>query len=170
MLNLVSTSGLALPLRRTLGELVEEVVESRVAAAKREVARLKELLTNDEVSSKLALKLVEAGKRRAEAEELAEYRGVHLRRFQEGSKVVDEEMKRLLQEGFDLREEIGRMKSGKVARGVDKGTRMSTVAVRPGFCLAGVQMEGVEIGTVGVMTDVTNVQVVRKTTYASVAS
>ena len=91
-------------------------------------------------------------------------------RFQEGNKVVDVEMKRLLQEGFDLREEIERLRAGKVARGVDKGTRMSTVAVRPRFCLAGVQTEGTEVSTVRVMTDVTNVQVVRKTTYASVAS
>ena len=194
LFNLVSTSGLALPLRRTLSELVEEVVESWVAAGKREVARLKELLFNDEVSSKLALKLVEAEKRRTEAEELSEHRGMRLRKFQEGQKVVDVEMKRLLQEGFDLRDKIERLRSGKVARGVDKGTRMSTVAVRPGFCLAGVQTDGVdvcsvgaatvaadvclagvqtdgvEVSTVGVMTDVMNVQVVRKTTYASVAS
>ena len=90
-------------------------------------------------------------------------------------------MKRLLQEGFDPRDEIDRLKSEKVARGIDKGTRMSVVAVHPGFCLAGVQtvgvevcawvqMVGAEVSTVGVMTDVTNVQVVQKTTYTSVAS
>ena len=53
---------------------------------------------------------------------------------------------------------------------MDKGTRMSTGAVRPGFYLLGVQTEGVDVSTVGVMTDLTNVQVVRETTYASVAS
>ena len=73
LFNLVSPSGLALPLRRTLSELVEEVVECRVVAEKREVARLKELLFNDEVSSDLALKLVEAQKGWAEEKELAEH-------------------------------------------------------------------------------------------------
>ena len=57
-----------------------------------------------------------------------------------------------------------------MARGVDKGTRMLTGAVCPGFCLAGVQTDGVEVSTIGVMTDVTNVQIVPNTTYASVAS
>ena len=57
-----------------------------------------------------------------------------------------------------------------MAKGVNKGTRMLTGAVRPGFWLARVQTERVEVSTVGVMTDMTNVQVVRKTTYASVAS
>ena len=58
---------------------------------------------------------------------------------------------------------------------------MSTGAVRPGFCLLGVQTvraevctrvqtERAEVITVEVMTDVTNVQEVRKSTYASVAS
>ena len=67
-------------------------------------------------------------------------------------------------------------------RGVDKGTRMSTGVVRPSFCLSGVQTEGVgmsavgvitervEVSTLGVIIDVSYVQVVRKTTYASVAS
>ena len=140
------------------------------------------------------MKLVEAEKRWAKEKELAEHRGMRLGRFQEGQKVVDVEMKRLLQEGFDLRDEIERLKSGKVARGVDKGTRMAAEALRPGFCLAGVQTDrvgvctigvvtdvagvclagvqtdGVGVSTVGVMTDVTNVQVVQRTTYASVAS
>ena len=59
--------------------------------------------------------------------------------------------------------------------------RMLTEAVHPSFCLAGVQTEweGVctevqtekaKVSTVGVMTDVTNVQVVHKTTYVRVAS
>ena len=181
LFNLLSTSGLALPVRRTLRELVEEVVECRVAKEKAEVAWVKEVLLSDKVSNDLALKLVKAERRRVEAEELAEHRGMRLVRFQEGRKVVNVEMKRLLPEGFDLRDEIEQLKAGKVARGVDKGTRMSTVAVRPVFCLAGVQTEwegacaGVQtdlaaVSTVGVMTDVTNVQVVRKTTYASVAS
>ena len=72
--------------------------------------------------------------------------------------------------GFNLWDEIEHLKFGKVARGVDKGTWMSTGVVRPGFYLAGVQTEGAKVSTVGVMTNVMNVQVVRKTTYASVAS
>ena len=84
--------------------------------------------------------------------------------------MMDVEMKHLLQEGFDLREKIDCLKFGKVASGVHKWTRMSTVAVRPGFCLAGVQTDRVEVNTVGVMTEVTNMQVVQETTYASVAS
>ena len=44
LLNLLSTSGLALPVRRTLRELVEEVVESRVVKEKAEVARVKAVL------------------------------------------------------------------------------------------------------------------------------
>ena len=42
----------------------------------------------------------------------------------EGRKVCDKEHKRLLQEGFDLRVEIKRLKSGKILMGKDKGTRM----------------------------------------------
>ena len=164
LFNLLSTSGLMLPVRHTLRELVEEVVECRVAKEKAEVIQLKELLTNDEVSSNLAMKLVAAEKGRAEVQELADHYGMRLIRFQEGVKVAGVEMKRLLQEGFDLRNKIERLKSGKVARGVDKGTRMSTEAVRPSFCLAGVQTEVAEVSTIGVMTDVINVQVVRKTT------
>ena len=170
LFNLVNTSGLALPVRRVLNELVEEVVECRVAAERAEVAKLRVVLAEDKVSADLASKLVEAERKRAEMEGLANQCERRLERFKEGAKVVDVEMKRLLQEGFDLRDEIERLKLGKVARGVDKGTRMSTVAVRPGFCLAGVQTEGAEVSTVGVMTDVTNVLVVRKTTYVSVAS
>ena len=79
-------------------------------------------------------------------------------------------MKRLLQEGFDLQDEIDRLRLGKVARGVDKGTKMLMHPGRPGFCLAGVQIEETEVSSIGVMTDMMNVQVVLRTTYASVVS
>ena len=78
--------------------------------------------------------------------------------------MVEVEMKHLLQEGFDHQEEIERLRSGRLRRGVDKKMSMSTGTVRPGFCLAGMQTEGPEVSTVGVMTDVTYMQVVRETT------
>ena len=52
-------------------------------------------------------------------------------RFVEGRKICDKEMERLLQEGFDLRAEIERLKSGKVLKGKDKGTRMPAVPPPP---------------------------------------
>ena len=73
LFNLVNTLGLALSVRRVLNELVEEVVESRVAVEKEEVARLRVVLAEDKVSADLALKLVVAEKGRAVAEGRAEY-------------------------------------------------------------------------------------------------
>ena len=102
LFNLLSTSGLALPVHRTLRKLVEEVVVCRVVKEKVKVARLTELLTNNEVSAKLALKLGGTERGRAEVQELADHRGVRLMRFQEGRKVVNVEMKILLQEEFYL--------------------------------------------------------------------
>ena len=98
LFNLVSTSGLALPLHNTLMELLKEVVEGRVAAEKKEIARISEeiSLLGESVSSNLALKLVVAERDRHCAQELADHRGMRLMRFQEGRKVVDVEMKRLL--------------------------------------------------------------------------
>ena len=77
---------------------------------------------------------------------------------------------RLLQEGFDLRAEIERLKSGKVLKGKDKGTRMPAVRPPPELVEVGVQAAVPGVSTVGVQTDVSHVQVVRETTYASVAS
>ena len=76
LFNLVSTSGLALLVRRTLINLVKEVVQRRVAKEKGEVARVKEVLLSDKVSKDLALKVVEAEKKRGETEELGEHRGM----------------------------------------------------------------------------------------------
>ena len=52
-------------------------------------------------------------------------------RFVEGRKICDKEMERLLQKGFNLCAEIERLKSGKVLRGKDKGTRMPAVSPPP---------------------------------------
>ena len=106
LFNLVSTSGLALLLHRTLSELVEELVDGCMSAERKELARMKAVLLNDEVLSNLALKLVEAERGREFGQELADHCGIRLMRMVEGYKVVDVEMKHLLQEGFDLRNEI----------------------------------------------------------------
>ena len=107
---------------------------------KEEIARAREELSllRESVTANLALKLIKAEGERDDALQLADHRKMRLRKVREGIRVVDVEMKRLLQEGFDLCAEIDRLKSGKVARGVDKGTRMSVGAIGAGFCLAGV--------------------------------
>ena len=86
--------------------------------------------------------------------------------------VVEKEMKRLLQEGFDLRGEIDRLKKGRVVQGRDKEVCTARLfgVVPVDRIPVGVQTEGPEVSTVGVMTDVSHVQVVRETTYTSVAS
>ena len=53
-------------------------------------------------------------------------------RFQEGRKVVDVEMKRLLQEGFDLRNEIEHLRAGKVARASARKNLHPEFSVRHG--------------------------------------
>ena len=52
---------------------------------------------------------------------------MRMNRFQEERKIVNKEMKWLLQEGFDLRADIERLKSRKVLRGKDKGMRMTAM-------------------------------------------
>ena len=77
---------------------------------------------------------------------------------------------------------VKRLETGRVLRGVDKGTQMSAPPAPP-VCVgsgtqtvggelrvAGVQTVGAEVSVVGVQTDISGVQVVRETTYASVAT
>ena len=78
-------------------------------------------------------------------------------RFVEGRKICDKEMERLLQEGFDLRVQIKRLKSGKVLTGKDKGTRMPVVPPPPVWVGVGVPVVVPEVSTVGVQTDVSRV-------------
>ena len=85
-------------------------------------------------------------------------------KFVEGRKVCDQEHEWLLQEGFDLRAEIERLKSGKIMRGKDKGTRMPTLPPPVEVVGVGVQAEMPGVSTVSVQTDVSHVQVVRETT------
>lgn len=85
-------------------------------------------------------------------------------------KVVDVEMKRLLNMGFKLRGEIEGLEkrlAGKVKNRKDKGTRMSPLPVGVGV---GVQAEMPEVSEVSMQTDISHVQVVWEATYASVAS
>ena len=96
---------------------------------------------------------------------------MRLDRHVEGRAIVGKEMERLLQEGFDLKDEIDRLKKGKVARGKDKGVGTTLFGSPPiDRSSSGVQTVGAEVSTVSVQTDVSRVQVVRETTYASVAS
>ena len=107
---------------------------------------------------------------RDEARKESAHRLMRMDKFQEGRKIVNKEMERLLQEGFDLRAEVERLKSGKVLRGKGKGTSMPAVPPPPGLVVVGVQVAVPGVSTVGMQTDVSRVQVVRETTYASVAS
>ena len=105
---------------------------------------------------------------------LAREEEAHMRmwveRFQEGRRVVDKEIKGQLEEGFDLRREIERLRVGKVRNGREKGMRM-LVLPPPPLCIGmKVQSEAPVVSTVSIQTDVARVHVVRKTTYASVAS
>ena len=107
---------------------------------------------------------------RDEARKEAAHWSMRVDRFVEGRKIVNTEMERLLQEGFDLKGEIERLKSGKVLKGKDKGTRMPVVPPPPEVVEVGIQAEVPGVSTVGSQTDVSRVQVVRETTYASVAA
>ena len=69
-----------------------------------------------------------------------------------------------------LEREVGRLKAGKVLNRRDKGTRMPA-PLEPPVCVgSGVKTELTEVSVVGVQTDISRVQVVRETTYASVAT
>ena len=96
---------------------------------------------------------------------------MRLDRHVEGHAIVEKEMRRLLEEGFALRGEIDRLKKGKVVRGRHKGVGPTLFGSPPvDQYSSGVQTVGAEVSTVSVQTDVSRVQVVRETTYASVAS
>ena len=69
-----------------------------------------------------------------------------------------------------LQKEVERLAAGKVLNGRDKGTRMPAPPVPPVCVGSGVQTESAGVSVVGVQTDISRVQVVRETTYASVAT
>ena len=69
-----------------------------------------------------------------------------------------------------LQKEVERLVAGKVLNGKDKETRMPAPP-EPSVCVgSGVQTESAEVSMVGIQTDISRVQVVRETTYASVAT
>ena len=69
-----------------------------------------------------------------------------------------------------LQKEVDRLVAGKVLNGRDKGTRMLAPPV-PTVCVGSeMQTEQAGVSVVGVQTDISRVQVVRETTYASVAT
>ena len=70
-----------------------------------------------------------------------------------------------------LAAEVKRLEEGRVLKAVDKKTGPTELDhQRARGVEAGVQAGCQEVRTIGVMTDVTNVRVVRETTYTSVAS
>ena len=60
--------------------------------------------------------------------------------------------------------------AGKVLNARDKGTRMPAPPMSPVCVGSGVQTESATVSVVGVQTDISRVQVVRETTYDSVAT
>ena len=153
-------------LRRVLEAKEEELLDAAVAL--RGLHEESDVVRGELQSVRGELAVVVA--ERDEARKEVTYWSGRVNRFVEGKKICDKEMVRLLQEGFDLRAEIEHLKSGKVLREKDKGTWMPVVPPPPLLVGVGVQAEVPEVGTVGVQTDVSRVQVVRETTYASVAA
>ena len=69
-----------------------------------------------------------------------------------------------------LQKEVERLVARKVLNGRDKGTRIPAPPGPPVCVGSGVQTEPTEVSVAGVQTDISRVQVVRETTYASVAT
>ena len=69
-----------------------------------------------------------------------------------------------------LQKEMEGLVAGKVLNGRDKGTRMPAPSEPPVCVGCGVQTDLVGVSVVGIQTDISRVQVVRETTYASMAT
>ena len=169
-------SGLSVAQRRLMWRLINEMVgeeiEAGVMGEKERLRKVEDAVLDScgEVGT-VVTRLVAAEAERDEARKGEAHWKMRLDRHMEGRAIVEKEMKRLLVEGFDLRDEIDRLKKGKVARGKDKGVGPTLFGFAPVDRFSeGVQTVGAEVSTVGVQTDVSRVQVVRETTYASVAS
>ena len=157
---------------RLINEMVGEEIDAGVKG-ERERLRNVEYTVLDSCGElgAVVMKLVAVEAERDVACEGETHWRMRLDRHVEGQAIVWKEMETLLQEGFDLRDEIDRLKKGKVARERDKGVGPTLFGSPPvDWYSEGVQTVGAEVCTVGVQTDVSRVQVVRETTYASVAS
>ena len=157
---------------RLINEMVGEEIEAGVRGEKERLRNVEDAVLDScgEVGT-VVTRLVAVEAERDEAPKGEAHWKMRLDRHIEGRAIVQKEMERLLQEGFDLKDEIDHLKKGKVARGKDKGVGPTLFGFSPVDRFSeGVQTVGAEVSTVGVQTDVSRVQVVRETTYASVAS
>ena len=169
-------SGLSVAQRRLMWRLINEMVgeeiEAGVKGERERQGKVEEAVLDScgEVGT-VVTRLVAVEAERDEARKGETHWKMRLDRHVGGHAIVGTEMERLLQEGFDLKDEIDRLKKGKVAQGKDKGVGPTLFGSPPVDQYSeGVQTVGAEVSTVGVQTDVSRVQVVRETTYASVAS
>lgn len=94
---------------------------------------------------------------RDEAQKEVAHHLMQMDRFQEGKKIVNGKVEQLLQGRFDFQGEIEHIKSGKALRAQNKGTRIPAVSSSAVSVGAGVQVEVLQMSTLGVMTDVGNV-------------
>ena len=176
LVGFIFESGLSEAKRRLMWRLINEIVGEEVErGVKGERERLKKVEDampdfGGEVAP-VAARLVEVESEQEVAREGEAYWKMRLDRHLVGRVVMEKEMKRLLQEGFDLLGEIDHLKKEKVARGNDKWVGPTLFESAPiDRYSEGMQMVGPEVSTVGLQTDVSRVQVVRETTYALVAS
>ena len=145
---LVAAEGVAVEVSRLRRVLVEKDGEAWDMAREVRGAREQRDRARDELESERAVAGIELGGVRGElalvrgqlesvrkevvvvtteryvARKEAAHWSMRVDKFVEGRRVCDKEHERFLQEGFDLRAEIERLKSAKILRGTEKGTRM----------------------------------------------
>ena len=145
---------------RLINEIVGEEVDRGVKGERERLKKVEDaMLDSGGDVAPVAARLVEVEAEREVAREGEAHWKMRLYRHLVGRVVVEKEMKRLLQEGFNLRGEIDLLKKGKVAWGKNKGVGTARL-----FGMApvdripvGVQTEGLEVCTMGMMTDVSRV-------------
>ena len=119
-------SGLSVAQRRLMWRLIGEIVGEEIdAGVKGERERLRKVedavLDSSGEMGTVVKRLVAVEAERDEARKGEAHWKMRLDQHVEGRAIVGKQMERLLQEGFDLKDEIERLKKGKVARGKDKG-------------------------------------------------
>ena len=118
----------------------------------------------------LEAELAVARKEAAAAKDDVEYCRLAGQVYEATSKSAHKLAEKLVGEKRLLQKEVERLSVGKVLNGRDKGTRMLAPPEPPMCVGSGVQTELAGVSVVGVQTDISRVQVVRETTYASVAT